>query len=121
MINLIIKILFLFLSNLAAIWTAAYFVVGFSVSSNLGGLIEIAAILTALNLLIKPIIKLILSPIIIITLGLGIILVNGSILYILDFFSDNITITGLAPLLYATLIISIVNFIIHLFTKKIKF
>lgn len=120
MINLIIRIFFLFLSNLAAIWTAAYFVSGFDISFNLNGLIEVAIIFTALNFLIKPIIKLILSPIIIITLGLGIILVNGVILYMLDFFSENITITGLTSLFYATLVISVVNFIIHLFIKKFK-
>ncbi len=120
LIKLIIKIFFLFLSNLAAIWTAAYFVSGFDISFNFNGLIEVAAIFTALNFLIKPIIKLILSPIIIITLGLGFILVNGAILYMLDFFSENITITGLTSLFYATLIISVVNLILNLFIKKFK-
>ncbi len=93
---------------------------GFDIVFNLNGFIEVAAIFTVLNSLIKPIIKLILSPIIIITLGLGLILVNGAILYMLDFFSENITITGLTSLFYATLIISVVNFIIHLFIKKFK-
>ena len=105
---------------MAAIWVAAYFVSGFNVSFNFYDFIKVVIIFTALNFLIKPIIKLILSPIIIITLGLGLILVNGAILYMLDFFSENITITGLTSLFYATLIIGAVNFIIHLFIKKFK-
>lgn len=117
MARLVLKLFFLFLSNLAAILIAAYFVSGFNIVLIPLEIIKVAAIFTGLNLLIKPIIKLILSPFIIITLGLGIILVNGVILYMLDFFSDSVNITGLEPLFYAALIISAVNVAINLFRK----
>jgi uncharacterized membrane protein YvlD (DUF360 family) len=59
-----------------------------------------------------------LGPIIIITLGLGIIIINAIILYLLDYFLVQITISGLYPLIYATLIISVINLVFHFSAKR---
>lgn len=112
------RIILLFVSNLIALAVAAYFVADFKVNAGYEGFLIAAAIFTLINLVIKPILKLVLSPVIIITLGVGAILVNVVVLYLLDFLTDYINIIGIDSLIYATLIITGVNFLTS-FLRKI--
>ncbi|MDI6717940.1 MAG: phage holin family protein [Patescibacteria group bacterium] len=115
--KLLSKILFYCFSNLISLIAAAYFIKGFEMAGNFQNYFVVALLFTAINILIKPVLKLILSPIIILTLGLGIIAVNAVVLYLLDFFSENVSISGILPLIYATIFISLVNFFIHFIGK----
>ena len=106
--------------NALALWIANSYVPGFVLNGNWITLILIALVLAALNFLLKPILTLILGPIIILTLGLGVLVVNAIILYLLpivashiDFLHGSIIIQTIPALFFATLIISIINFIIH--------
>ncbi len=106
--------------NALALWLANLYVPGFVLNSNWVALILIALILALLNFFLKPILTLALGPVIILTLGLGIIIVNAIILWLLpiiasniDFLRGSITIEGIPALFFATLIVSVVNFIIH--------
>ena len=117
--RLISKFIFSFFSNVLALLAAKYFISGFNISASLYGLASATMIFTLINLFIRPVLKLILSPIIFITLGLGIILVNALTLYILDYFSADITISGLTPLLYATILISAINLLVHFSAKRL--
>ncbi len=114
-------IIFLFFSNIVAFLIADYFIDGFSVSLNLKGLAMAALIFTLINIFVRPILKLILSPIVFLTLGLGIILVNALTLFILDLLSTDITISyaSFKPLLFATLIVSFINIIINFSAKSL--
>ncbi len=103
------------IANMVGIWLANFLVPGFIFSGTIKSLALMAVFLTAINLLIKPIIKFILSPFIILTFGLFTILINAAILYAVDYFFDELTITGFWPLLWGTIIIAIINFI---FTRK---
>lgn len=116
--KLLAKLLVAVAANAAALFAAAYAVNGFKLNATVEGIIFLAAILTLLNLFLKPLLKLILGPVIILTLGLGLILVNMVILYILDIISPDITIVGIIPLIYSALIIGVVNFVFHFATKK---
>lgn len=113
------KIFFYFFSNLTALLLVDYFVEGFNIVPGFINFLTAAAILTLINIFIKPFIKLILTPFIILTLGLGIVLVNALTLYILDFFSNEIIIIGIPALIYATLIVSAVNIAINFSAKRI--
>ena len=116
--KLIKRIIILFVSNLIALLAADYFIDGLEIIKNPEQIIAVTAIFTALNIFIKPILKIILSPIIIITLGLGILLVNAVILKTLDLLSNDVIINEIESLFYATLIISGVNIIIAVFNRK---
>ena len=70
----------------------------------------------ALNLILKPIVKLLLGPLIVITLGIGLVVVNALMLYILDILSKSLTIENIPALIYGTLIISVINYVAHLAT-----
>ncbi len=119
MTRLFARLIFSFFSNLIALLVAVYFVDGFKIVPNSIDFAIVAGIFTLINIFIKPIFKLILSPIIIITLGLGIILVNALMLFILDIISLDITITGIMSLIYATLIISLINILISFSAKRL--
>ena len=114
------RLIFLFFSNLVAFLIASYFIAGFSIPLDLKSLSIIAGIFTLLNIFIRPIIKLVLSPIIFLTFGLGIILVNAILLWTVDFCSKDISISSIKALLFATLVISFVNAIIH-FSARLSF
>lgn len=112
----IIKIILILAANALGIWAASLYVPGFHFSGNYVQLAELAAALALLNLILKPIVKLLLGPLIIITLGLGLVVVNAIMLYALDVFSKNLTIESIPALVYGTLIIGAVNFVVHLIT-----
>ncbi len=110
----------LFVCNAVALFAATYFVSGFSIAPGWESYAKVALILTIINIFIRPLLKAILSPIIFITLGLGVVMVNAIILYAVDSFSPDLTIAGLYPLVYATLIISVVNAILSIVSKKVQ-
>lgn len=116
--RLLAKIVLAVVVNMLALLAAEYFVPGFILSGDLKTLLVLAAVLTVLNYVLKPVLKLLLGPVIILTLGLGTILVNALILKILDFSSQALTIQGLVALLLATVLVSLVNFVFHLATRK---
>jgi putative membrane protein len=119
------KLIFIVAGNAFALWVANKYVPGFVLSAPIFGLVMLGLVLAILNFLLKPILTLALGPIIIITLGLGLIIVNAIILWLaaylsrlpqLDFIHGSITIQTIPALLFATLIISIINFVIHIVT-----
>lgn len=116
--NLISRVIIQLLANGAALYASQYFIDGFSVTPSVEAYLKIAAILTVVHLIIRPILRLILSPVIFITLGLGAIVLNAVLLYVVDYFMADLSISGLFPLVYATLIIGIVNYLITVSARK---
>jgi len=119
MMHFLARLFFYFFSNLIALFAVVYFIEGFEVSPGFNNFLLVAAVLTLINVFFRPILKLILTPVIVLTFGLGIFLVNALILYLLDKLLINITITGTVPLIYATLIISLINLVINFSARKI--
>lgn len=111
-------ILLMIIVNALVLIVAANYVPGFYLNPSLKLVFGAALLLTIINIFVRPVLKLVLSPVIFLTLGLGMVLVNGLVIYLLDILSPNIKIEGLIPLIYVTLIFSVVNFIFHLATKK---
>lgn len=109
----IARLIITFAANLTAVLIATYFVPNFKVATNVGDLLTLVLILAIVNLSIRPILNLILSPLIFITFGLFTIVINACIIYSIDIYSDYLTINGLWPLIEATHIISIVNIVIN--------
>ena len=106
------RIIFYFLVNLTALIAAAQFVPGFSINSNIESLLILTGIFTFINLLIKPILKLVFSPFIFLSLGLFSLVINAIILKLLDIWSINVTISGIQALAYSTLLITAVNLLL---------
>ena len=98
--------------NIVAILAADYFVSGFTFSGTFIELVTTAVIFAAINMVIRPIIKLFLGPFIVLTFGLFTIVINALMLYILDIVSTPLTIDGYLPLLFATLLMSVANIVV---------
>ncbi|OGG42114.1 hypothetical protein A3A21_00580 [Candidatus Jorgensenbacteria bacterium RIFCSPLOWO2_01_FULL_45_25b] len=107
------------LGNMIALYAASHLIPGFIFTGGKKELAMAALILTLIHMFVKPIVKLMFIPLIILTLGLFLIIINIGTLYILDIVSSSLTIEGYMALLWATLLISAINFILHLTTKNI--
>lgn len=104
--------------NAAGLVVARAFIEGFEVTDNIERLGLIALVLTLLNFVVKPLLKLVLGPFIVLSLGIGLLVVNALILWILDFFFTELTIEGALPLLWATLLFTAINIVFHFATRK---
>lgn len=96
-------------SNLVAILAAEYFVAGFEVTNDWIGFAIVVVLFTIANSLILPMLRFILKPFIWLTLGLLALALNGALIYAVDILSEGITISGLVPLILATIIVGLVN------------
>ena len=115
--RLIKKLIILILANGAALYLADRYVAGFHLPLDFSHLALAALILTAVNVFVRPILKIALWPILILTLGLGGLLINALAILILDALAPYVTISGLIPLAYTTLIVSALNVAVTIITK----
>lgn len=118
MLRWILKTGLIVLVNVLIFLLAARVVPGFSMIGSFGEMVLVALIFTLLNYCLKPILKLLLGPLIIITLGLGLVLVNMLVLYVLDKISNNLSIENALALIYSSLLIGFLNFLLHLVFRK---
>ncbi|MEK7464235.1 MAG: phage holin family protein [Patescibacteria group bacterium] len=107
-------------SNAIAILAASYFIAGFLWDGNFVELLVSSAILTAINMFLKPVLKLFLGPLVALTFGLFIIVINAITLYLLDIFVKPLTIQGYTTLLLTTLLFSAISILINFGAKLYK-
>ena len=104
------------LANVVGLWVARAIVAGFGVIGGVQGYLIAGIILTILNLVLKPILQVLSFPVIVLTLGLFLLVLNAIILWLTAQLTGYITLDGSLALLGATIIVSLVNFVIHKFT-----
>ncbi len=92
-----------------ALWVADYFLPGFSVTGGAVAYLVAGALLGALNTFVRPVLKLLALPLILVSLGLFTFIINAAILWFVAHTLAAVTITGILPLLWATLIVSVVQ------------
>jgi putative membrane protein len=109
--------------NAIAIWVAAYFVSGIAPASSGRGtgwdivvLLGIAAVFTVINAFIKPVVKLLSLPLLILTLGLFTLVINALMLLLTAAVTDatgyGLTVVGFGAAFWGAIVISIVNFLL---------
>jgi putative membrane protein len=103
------KLIITFFINGLGLYVAYYFVPGFQISFDPKTLAETVGLLTLINLIIKPILKLILTPIIWLTLGLASFVLNAFVIYAVSRLTTGIAIANVQSLLLATLVVSLIN------------
>ncbi|HOM33184.1 MAG TPA: phage holin family protein [Candidatus Paceibacterota bacterium] len=106
------------LLNALGLWLIIQIVPNVFYQGDVKNLILISIVLGVLNFVLKPIIKLILTPLIVLTLGIFSIIINAFILWLATQLITGLIIPIGWPLLWATLIMSIINSIFTLLTKK---
>ena len=97
------------LVSAVALWVADALLSGFAVTGGLAGYLIAGAALGLLNALVRPILKLLTFPLILLTFGLFTVVINATLLWTAAQWTGSIAIAGLATLLWATFIISLIQ------------
>lgn len=113
MISFLVRII----GNALALYVAYLLVPGFVVTGGWEQYLIAGILLAILNMTLRPILKAISFPIIILTLGLFTIVINALMLWILDYLLVSVDIQGVAALVWATIIVSIVNLFVSIIRK----
>lgn len=107
------------LGNALAFYIANMLVSGFVVNGKLKEYLIAGILLGFLNLLVKPLLKLVAMPLIVLSLGLFTLVINGLILWTVDYIFDFIIIESLMALFWAVIIIGMINLLISAIAKTI--
>lgn len=100
------------------LWLTAQLVDGFDVDGGVVGILIAAAIFGIVNTFIGPILRLLSLPVTVITLGLFSIVVNAALLALAAGLSSYLEVGGIIQTLIAAVVISVLTWITHLFTRS---
>lgn len=116
--SMIIGFLLHIIANALAILTAAWLVPNVAFNYEFFALAKLALILALVNTFLKPVLKLVFSPLILITLGLFTFVINIFLLWLVVYFTPELSISGFYAYLLTTIILSAFNFIVSAITHK---
>ena len=107
-----------------ALWLAVRFVPGIGWSGSPLGLIGVALVFGLLNALVRPILAALSCPLVILTLGLFLIVLNGFMLLLTAWVSGELglgfTVEGLVPAIVGALLVAVTSAILNLFVAEPK-
>ncbi len=106
------------LVNTIAVKAASYFIPGFLFSGDMVSLVWVSLLLTLANFFLKPVLKLIAGPIIFLTFGLFIVVINMIMLFVIDYYILELQINGIAPLFWGTFLIGALNLLLGIGYRK---
>jgi putative membrane protein len=112
MVKFLIRIVF----NALSIWVASLILDKVSFEGSALQILAVGLVFGLVNTLIRPFLKLISAPIIVVTLGLFTVVINTFLLWLVDLLSgDVLNIEGILTYLWASIIISLVSWVLSLF------
>lgn len=100
--------------NAIALWVAASLVEGITFTGTPLEMLLLALIFGLVNSIIKPVVKFFTLPLIFLTLGLLLLVINTAMLLLTDYLSASLTVDGLMPAFLGSVVISVVSFILSL-------
>lgn len=110
-LTMIHRVLAKILVSAVALWAADQLLGGFAVMDGIQGLIIAGVVLGLLNMIVRPILKLVTFPLILVTFGLFTIVINAAMLRVAADLTGLISIVSLPSLFLATLIVSAAHII----------
>jgi len=118
------RILVTILVNALALFLVSKLLPGFTFEGGWLTPVIVAAILTVLNFIVKPILKFLSFPLVFLTGGLFLIVLNAFMLFladyllaVMDFEGMNLVVDGILTYVLAAVIFGIANWLIHWFLK----
>lgn len=119
------RILYTVIINAFALFVASLILDGLSFEGGWVAPVIVALILTVLNYFVKPVMKFLSFPIVFLTGGLFLIVINAFILYlskylleIMDIAGVAMNVDGLLTYLFGAIIFGLANWLIHWFLKE---
>ena len=107
--------------NAIALYVAVQFVAGINFEGSWTGLLWLALIIGLLNALVRPVLKLLTFPLIILTLGLFTVVINTIVLMltssIVQAFNLGLTVDGFWSALLGSIVISLVSVVLSLILR----
>lgn len=113
-----IKILARIALNGLAVVLAAQLVPGIHFSGDIPYLLLTGVVIGALNVFIKPLVTLLSLPLVVVTLGLFFIVINGALFYLAASLLSGLHIDGCMPAILGGLVLGLCNLLISAFSKK---
>jgi putative membrane protein len=117
--NLIKRLLIGWLVIAVAIGLAAALLDSVTVHGGLLSLLVVALVFALVHLFLGPILKLLTLPLTAITFGLFLLVVNGVLLAITAGLSDNLDVGGLLGVIFAALVISLIEAVLGFVLGKL--
>jgi len=116
------KFLVRLLINAAALWAAAALIPGISYESGWVSLLLVALVFGLLNATVRPVLKLLTCPLLILTLGLFTLVLNGIMLWLTSSASQALGlgfhVAGFWAAFWGALVVSVVSIILSIFVKE---
>jgi len=106
-----VKLVARFLVIALAVWLVAAYVPGVTVQQGVSSYLWIALVFAAVNLLVKPVLKLLSFPLLLLTLGLFLVAINAAMFGLTAWLTDRLAVDGIGPAVIASLVISVVTWI----------
>ena len=100
-----------FLVVAAAVWLVAAYVPGIEVQDGVSSYLLIALIFSLVNVLVKPVLKLLSFPLLLLTLGLFLIVINAAMFGLTALLTERLDVDGVGPAFIAALVISAVTWV----------
>lgn len=104
--------------NGVALLIAAKLIPGIHYQGSLLYLLIAGLVLGLINLIVKPVVSALSCPLILLTLGLFYLVINGLMLYLADFFLEGLRIDGFIPAILGGLVIALFNWVVRALTPE---
>lgn len=116
--NFITKIIIRILSNALAVFVAAKLVAGIHLEVSWTNLLLVGLMLGFVNAIVRPIVKLLAFPLILLTLGFFVVIINIGMLLLVSYLLPGFSIDGITAAFWGIIIISLVNYTIHFIIEE---
>ena len=104
--------------NAAALWAAAALIPGIEFTGGLGRLLILAAVFGLVNSTLRPLLTILTCPLIVVTLGLFTLVINGLMLLVTGWLSETwnlgLTVSGFWSAFFGGLVVGLVSMLLSL-------
>ncbi len=112
------KLLLRLLVTAASLWVATKFVTGISFTGdNYAALLGVAFVFGVVNVIVKPILQFFSFPVVLLTLGLFLLVINALMLLLTSYLSSRMGfgfhVDGFVPALIGSLVVSVTAGVLH--------
>lgn len=108
--------------NAIALWIAIRLVPGITYEGDVVGLLGLALIFGIVNAVIRPLISILTCPLIVLTLGLFTLVINGLMLWLAGAIGGslgiNVNVAGFWPAFWGGIVVGIVSIVLSLFIRE---
>ncbi len=105
-----------------ALWVAIQLIPGLDYRGGPIGLIGVALVFGIINALVRPVLLLLTCPLVVLTLGLFLFILNGILLWLTAAFSSALGISfhiaGILPAVLGGLVVGLVSMVLNVFVRE---